>query len=79
MIYILAELFTQPMNLPTTAISLLWGIPICLSISLVYKAIKIEKFTWPFYLREVALLFATLLGFLIVAAIVLLVVGNLVR
>jgi len=78
-ICILAELFKEPMDLPTSVVSLLWVVPICLSISLVYKAIKVEKFTWGFFLREVTLLFATLMGFLAVAAVVLLVVAHLVR
>jgi len=78
-ICILAELFKEPMDLPTSVVSLLWVVPICLSISLVYKAIKVEKFSWAFFLREVVLLFATLMGFLAVAAVVLLVVAHLVR
>ena len=67
----LAQLFTQPCYIPTDVSSLLWAIPICLSISVVYKAIKIEHFASGYFAREVSLLFATIVGFLIVVAVVL--------
>ena len=74
---ILAQLFVQPLQVPTEAQSLLWAGPLCLSIALVYKALKIENFTPALYVREVALLFATIIGFLIVVALVLLATSHL--
>ena len=75
----LLALFTEPMYLPTTPASLLWVIPICLSVSLVYKAIKIEEFRPGIFVREVAFLFGTILVFLLVIAVVLLVIAQSVR
>ena len=67
----LAKLFTQPSYIPTDITSLLWAIPICLSIAVVYKAIKIEHFEPGYFAREVSLLFVTIIGFLIVVAVAL--------
>lgn len=62
----------QPLRVPATVISLLWALPICLSIALIYKAIKVVDFNPLLFLREVALLFATIVGFLVTVAVVLL-------
>jgi hypothetical protein len=75
----LAQLFTEPMYLPTTWVSLLWVLPICLSVSLVYKAIKIEEFRPGLFVREVLFLFGTIFVFLVVIAVVLLVIAQSVR
>ena len=76
---ILAQLFQQPMEVPTRIVSLLWALPICMSISLVYKAIKLDTFKPATYLREVMFLFGTIIGFLILVAVVLLVIAEWVR
>ena len=79
MIFMVAmQLFSQPMRVPTDVVSLLWALPICLSIALVYKAIKIETFTPALLVREVAFLFVTIIGFLLVVAIGLLAVARFV-
>ena len=74
---ILAELFTQPSYIPTDITSLLWAIPICLSIAVVYKAIKIEHFAPAYFAREVSLLFVTITSFLIIVAVVLWTIAHL--
>lgn len=66
---LMAEFLSQPLRVRSDAVSLLWALPICLSIALVYKAIKLESFAGGLFVREVALLFATIVGFLIVVAI----------
>jgi len=66
--YILAELFSQPLYVPTSALSLLWALPICLSIAVVYKAIKMETIRPKIFVREVLLLFVTIIGFLSIVA-----------
>jgi hypothetical protein len=66
--YILAELFSQPLYVPTSALSLLWALPICLSIAVVYKAIKMETIRPKIFMREVLLLFVTIIGFLSIVA-----------
>ena len=75
--FILAQLFRQPMNISTTTISLLWVLPIGLGIALVYKAIKLEDITPKLFVREVALLFVTGLGMLLVTIVVLLGIARL--
>jgi len=67
------------MELPVTAGSLLWTLPICLSISLVYKAVKLEKFTVRLFVREALLLFITIVGFLIFVSLILLAINWLVN
>ena len=76
---ILLAIFTEPMYLPTKPLSLLWVLPICLSVSLVYKAIKIEEFRPGLFVREVAFLFGTIIVFLLVIAVVLLAIAQAVR
>ena len=76
---ILLAIFTEPMFLPTEPVSLLWVLPICLSVSLVYKAIKIEEFRPGLFVREVVFLFGTIIVFLLVIAVVLLVIAQSVR
>ena len=68
-IVMLAQLFSQPTYIPTNAVSHLWVLPICLSISLVYKAIKIKTFKPGLFIREVLFLFGTIVGFLIFIAV----------
>ena len=62
----------QPLTVPTDPRALLWALPISLSIALIYKAIKTHALRPALYVREVALLFATIVGFLVVVAVVLL-------
>ena len=74
----LAQLFAQPTYLPTHIITQLWVLPICLSIALVYKAIKLEDFKPALFVREVILLFFTIVGFLILVAVCLYLISRLV-
>lgn len=67
------------MHLPTEPASLLWALPISFAIAMVYKAIKLESFTSQLFVREVVLLFITLIGFLTIAALCLLGVSYLSR
>jgi len=76
-LFILGQLFSQPLDIPTSALSFLWTLPICLSIALVYKALKLETIELRMFVREVALLFSTIVGFLILVAIVLLGIAHL--
>ena len=69
---LLMSLFFSPVLVPTEPVSLLWAIPVCLGIALVYKAIKLENVDPPAYAREVAQLFITIVGFLIVVSLCLL-------
>lgn len=75
----LGQIFSQPLDIPTKAISLLLALPICLNIALVYKALKLETFKLSTFIREVFLLFCTIIGFLMVVAIALLIIAQMTR
>ena len=75
-IFLLGQLFSQPMYVPTKAISLLWALPICFSIAIVYKSVKIEEFKAGLFIREVLLLFITIIGFLIMVSLILLAIAK---
>ncbi len=71
--------FSQyPIAIPTTPASLLWALPVSLGIAAVYKAVKLEEFTWPLFVREVSLLFVTIIGALIATALCLLILARFV-
>ena len=65
------------MEVPTSVWGLLWALPISLSIAVIYKAVKLESLETRFFIREVILLFATIIGFLILAAVCLLIIAKL--
>ncbi len=72
-------LFSTPLDVPTTATSFLWVIPIGLAISMVCKALKMEQIKpWPF-VREVMLLFLTGIGLLIFVGLTLLAIAHLAQ
>lgn len=72
---VLAQWFIAPLRIGTDVLGLFWALPICLSIAAVYKAIKLERFTPASFIREVALLFATIIGFLIFVGVLLWVIS----
>jgi hypothetical protein len=76
---LLAYNFRQPLNVPTKAVSLLWVLPICLSIAVIYKAIKLEPIRPGRFIWDVSLLFVTIVGFMILVAAALLGVAWLVK
>lgn len=65
------------MEIPTGLGCLLWVIPIGLSISVVYKAVKLETFNTKLLLREVSLLFITGMGLMVFVMLVLLGIAKL--
>ncbi len=63
--------FTTPMSIDTNPASMLWLLPLAVSISVVYKATKVYKVRlWPFA-RESAVLFGSIVVFIVVAAVIL--------
>jgi hypothetical protein len=70
MIHILAS-FTTPMRIDTDPASMLWLIPLVASIAIVYKATKVHRVRAMPFLRESAVLFGSIMVFIIVAALVL--------
>jgi hypothetical protein len=63
--------FTAPIQIDTTAASMLWLLPLVAAIAVVYKATKVHSIRpWPF-IRESGVLFGSILVFIVVAALVL--------
>ena len=75
----LCQVLTEPLDIPNGIASLLLALPISLSIAMVYKSIKVDNFTTKLYVREVSLLFVTIVGFLIMAALILELIVRLTR
>ena len=63
--------FTTPMRIGTDPASVLWLLPLVVSIAVVYKATKVHRIRpWPFA-KESAVLFGSIVVFIVVAAIIL--------
>jgi hypothetical protein len=68
---ILLGSFTTPMRIGTNPASMLWLLPLVVSIAVVYKSTKVHKVRpWPFA-KESAILCGSILVFILVAAIIL--------
>jgi hypothetical protein len=63
--------FTSPMRIGTDPASMLWLLPLVVSIAVVYKSTKVYRIEpWPFA-KESAVLFGSIVVFIAVAAVVL--------
>ena len=67
---VMAE-FTIPEEIGTTPRSLLLLIPLLASIAVIYKATKVSKVSAGNFLKESALLFGSILVFMVITALVL--------
>lgn len=65
--YILAG-FTTPVHIGSTAAALLWALPLLAVISIVYKTLKLEEVKFADFVKQVSLLFGSILIFMILAA-----------
>lgn len=63
--------FTAPEDIGTNPQSMLWLLPLAAAIALVYKATKLPKITGAVFLKEVTLLFGSIVSFIILAALAL--------
>lgn len=63
--------FTMPMRIGTTPASMLWLLPLVVTISVVYKATKVGKMRLRSFTKESAVLFGSILVFIVVAALIL--------
>ncbi len=63
--------FTTPMRINTDPASMLWIIPLVASIAIVYKATKVHRIRPIPFLRESAVLFGSIMVFIIAAAVIL--------
>ncbi|MBN2181104.1 MAG: hypothetical protein JW715_04260 [Sedimentisphaerales bacterium] len=75
--FILAS-FTVPERIYVNPQSVLWLLPLVASISVVYKATKIPKIKAVSFVKEVVILFGSIVVFMLVTAIVLYVMAWLV-
>lgn len=64
-------MFSQPEPIGMNPVSMLWLLPLVASISIVYKATKIPTIKFVSYVKEVIVLFGTLIIFMIITAAVL--------
>jgi hypothetical protein len=63
--------FTTPMKIGTDPVSMLWLLPLVASIAIVYKATKVHQVRLQPFARETAVLFGSILVFIVVAAVIL--------
>jgi hypothetical protein len=64
--------FTEPMRIGVTEQSILWLLPLVASVSIVYKATKITEIQAGRFIKDVVLLFGSIVIFMIITAVVLL-------
>ena len=63
--------FTAPEHIGTDPGSVLWVLPLAASIAVVYKATKVSKVAPRVFVKESALLFGSIIVFIVVAAVIL--------
>jgi hypothetical protein len=63
--------FTAPEDIKMNPQSVLWMLPLAAAVAIVYKATKLPEITARHFLRESALLFASIVVFIIAASAVL--------
>ena len=61
--------FTAPEHIGTNPASMLWLLPLTAAIAIVYKAMKLPKITTGNFIREVVVLFGSIVVFLLVTAL----------
>ena len=57
--------FTAPVHISTTPASLLWLFPLAAAVVVVYKTTKLDKITAGYFLKESAILFASITVFMV--------------
>ena len=70
--------FTKPEQIGVNAHSMLWLLPLALSIAVVYKATKVHKVEAVSFIRESVVLFGSIVVFMFVIAVALLALAWLV-
>ena len=64
--------FTMPERVGVTGLSMLWLLPLALSIAVVYKATKVREVRAVNFIKESVVLFASIVVFMLITAVVLL-------
>jgi hypothetical protein len=70
--------FTTPMRIDTDPASMLWLVPLLVSVVVVYKATKVYRIRPYSFVRESSVLLGSILAFIFVAALILYAVAWLV-
>lgn len=63
--------FTVPEKIGVSPQSMLWLLPLVAAISIVYKVTKMPKIKAASFLKEVAILFGSIVVFMVITAVVL--------
>ncbi len=63
--------FTVPERIQTNPQSILWLLPLAAAIAVVYKATKLQTITVGVFLKEAAVLFGSIIVFIVITALVL--------
>lgn len=63
--------FTAPEQIHANPQAMLWLLPLTAAIAIVYKATKLPAITTGVFLKEVAILFGSIVAFIIITALVL--------
>lgn len=69
--FTLVMIFAEPLKMKNDGWQFLWAIPLIICIATVYKATKVEKVTDFSFVKESITLSATILGFMLLIAIVM--------
>lgn len=69
--------FTSPEEIGVNPQSMLWMLPLAAAIAVIYKAIKLPKITAGKFVKESAVLFGSIVAFIIATAVALCVVAYL--
>ena len=62
---------TSPLHIGTTPASMLWLLPLTAAVCIVYKATKLKEIKAAGFIREVAVLFGSIIVFMAIVAAVL--------
>jgi len=75
--FLLAD-FTVPERITVDPQSMLWLLPLVAAVAIVYKATKVPKIKAAHFIKEVAVLFGSIVVFMVITALVLYVLAWLV-
>jgi hypothetical protein len=63
--------FTVPVEIGANPQSMLWLLPLAAAIAIVYKATKLPTITARYFIKEVVILFGSIIVFIIITALAL--------
>lgn len=75
---VLIAAITEPQQIGTTPVMMLWVLPLAAAIAVVYKATKVPKVTARDFIKETIVLFGSIVAFMFVSIIVLFILAWLI-